>query len=81
MLAQFYAWKPFEKRIAHAGELPLELIRMKVKGCAVSLSENKGFTLPSNIGELGEDIKELDLWACSLQGSCVVPSIHEIVLR
>ena len=46
----------------HAGELPLELIRMKAKGCNVHLSDNKpGFTLPSNIGELGDDITELDL--------------------
>ena len=53
-----------------AGELPLELIRMKAKGCEVGLSGNKGFTLPSNIGELGDDITKLDLSKCSLQGSC-----------
>ena len=62
--------KRIEKRIAaRAGELPLELIRMKAKGCYVSLSDNEpGFTLPSNIGELGDDITELDLSNCSLQG-------------
>ena len=44
---------------------------MKAKGCDVSLYGNKpGFTLPSNIGELGDDITKLDLQQCSLQGSC-----------
>ena len=52
------------------GELPLGLIRMKAKGCKVLLSDNEpGFTLPSNIGELGDDITKLDLSGCSLQGS------------
>ena len=49
---------------------------MKAKGCSVDLSGNEpGFTLPSNIGELGDDIVELDLSACSLQGitCCVAP--------
>ena len=53
----------------HAGELPLELIRMKAKGCKVYLSANTGFTLPSNIGELGEDLAKLELRRCSLQGA------------
>ena len=54
-----------------AGELPLELIRMKAKGCTVTLSSNEpGFALPSNIGELGDDIAELNLINCSLQGLC-----------
>ena len=53
-----------------AGELPLELIRMKAKGCQVELSGNEpGFTLPSNIGELGDDITKLDLRGCSLRGA------------
>ena len=43
---------------------------MKAKGCAVELNYNKGFTLPSNIGELGDDITQLDLSQCSLQGLC-----------
>ena len=61
-----------------AGELPLELIRMEAKGCTVKLSGNKpGFTLPSNIGELGDDITELNLSHCSLHGVCVEPDIHE----
>ena len=53
-----------------AGELPLEIIRMKAKGCDVSLSyNNPGFTLPSNIGELGHDITTLNLFNCSLHGA------------
>ena len=53
-----------------AGELPLELIRMKVKGCKMSLDHNDpGFTLPSNIGELGGDVTTLDLSNCSLRGA------------
>ena len=53
------------------GELPLELIRMKARGCDVSLEENGGFTLPSSIGELDDDITKLDLSSCSLAGACV----------
>ena len=43
---------------------------MKAKGIipGIGLDENKGFTLPSNIGELGDDITELDLSYCSLTG-------------
>ena len=63
------------------GVLPLWIIRMKAKGCDVSLGGNEpGFTLPSNIGELGDDIVKLDLSGCSLQGqSCIraVPSRHK----
>ena len=51
-----------------AGELPLALIRMKAKGYDMRLDDNKGFTLPSNIGELGDGITKLDLSNCSLQG-------------
>ena len=61
-----------------AGELPLELIRMNAKGCKVGLSDNEpGFTLPSNIGELGDDITKLDLSKCSLRGAFVEPDIHK----
>ena len=43
---------------------------MKAKGCSVTLHNNEpGFTLPSNIGELGNDITTLDLSQCSLQGA------------
>ena len=36
------------------GELPLEIIRMKAEGVDISLNGNKGFTLPSTIGELSD---------------------------
>ena len=64
-------------RCDRAGELPLEIIRMKAKGCEVSLDyNNPGFTLPSNIGELGDDITELDLSVCSLQGASCSTSAY-----
>ena len=52
----------------YTGELPLEIIRMKANGVYVGLDANMGFTLPSNIGELGDDITKLDLSRCSLTG-------------
>ena len=58
----------FEKQIMRAGELPLEIMRMKAKGYEVILcGQDKWFTLPSNISELG-DITNLDLSRCSLRG-------------
>ena len=53
---------------------------MKAKGCSVDLSHNEpGFTLPSNIGELGDDIVKLDLSGSSLQGiTCrVAPTLRD----
>ena len=53
---------------------------MKAKGCSVDLSGNEpGFTLPSNIGELGDDIVNLSLSQCSLQGiTCrVAPTLRD----
>ena len=43
---------------------------MKAKGIipGLGLHGNKGFTLPLNIGELGDDITKLDLSHCSLTG-------------
>ena len=49
---------------------------MKAKGCDVKLSNNTGFTLPSNIGELGDDITELNLHDCSLQGALCSTSAY-----
>ena len=41
------------------------------KGCGFLLGRNEpGFTLPSNIDELGDDIAELNLSSCSLHGTC-----------
>ena len=58
-----------EKRIARAGPIPVELLRCKfVEGRAVDLKGNPGLTLPSNIGELGNDITELDLSDHNLRG-------------
>ena len=61
---------------ACTGELPLEIIRMKAKGVQVDLSRNAGFTLPSNIGELGGDITKLDLSNCSLIGPRSIRAEH-----
>ena len=53
---------------------------MKAKGVGVRLSGNApGFTLPTNIVELGDDIKTLDLSSCSLTGTIVCPIIHVFV--
>ena len=59
---------------ACTGELPLEIIRMKTKGVAVYLRLNTGFTLPSNIGELGDGITNLNLSDCSLTGPLSIRS-------
>jgi hypothetical protein len=58
--------------VVGAGELPLEVIRMKTKkGVTVSLGGNNkgGFTLPANIGELGDDVLDPDFSLCSLKGA------------
>ena len=49
---------------------------MQVEGCPVELSDNIGFPLPSNIGELGDDITTLDLSSCSLQGALCSTSAY-----
>ena len=64
---------------AHIGKLPLEIIRMKAKGVDVGLYKNAGFTLPSNIGELGDDTTKLDLSSCSPMSGAL--SIHTERLR
>jgi len=59
---------------ACAGELPLEVIRMKANGVKIQVHAiAPGFTLPTNIGELGDDITTLDLSNCSLTGTIVCP--------
>ena len=64
------------------GELPLEIIRMVATGIIPNrgLSGNKGFTLPANIGELGDDITELNLSYCSLKGARMTLLLHPIFL-
>ena len=49
------------------GELPLSVIKMKTQGVKVFLFNNTVFTLPNNIGDLG-DITKLDLSECLLTG-------------
>ena len=70
------------------GELPVEIIRLKAKGViphgdaygfGCGLAGNKGFTIPSNIGELGDDITELNLRKCSLTGSLSTRAEHFIL--
>ena len=65
---------------ARKGELPLAIIRMKAKGTAVDLSGNTGFTLPANIGELGDEITELNLYNCSLTGAVcsIIPAARRM---
>ncbi len=50
-----------------SGELPISIIKMKTNGVSISLKENIGFTLPFDMGELG-NIGKLDLSNCSLTG-------------
>ena len=64
---------------ARTGELPLGIIRMKAKGVDVRLNPNAGFTLPSNIGELGDDVTKLDLSDCSLTGPRSTRAEHFIL--
>ena len=53
---------------------------MKAKGVQVYLSDNQpGFTLPSNIGVLGDDITQLDLSHCSLTGQLSIRAEHFIL--
>ena len=50
---------------------------MKAKGVSVWIHSNTpGFTLPTNIGELGDGITTLDLCNCSLTGTIVCPVLH-----
>jgi hypothetical protein len=49
-----------------SGELPLDVIRLKVRDCDVTLSKNDGFSLPENVGELVDEVEEMDLSDCSL---------------
>ena len=57
----------FASSFVLVGELPLSIIKMKTEGVTVLLSGNTGFTLPLNMGELG-NIEKLDLPNCSLIG-------------
>ena len=49
--------------------MPLSVIHMKAQGVGVILSSNNGFTLPTNLDRICDDITELALANCSLAGS------------
>ena len=52
------------------GDLPLSIIRLIARGCEVALSgDEMAFSLPANLGELGGDVRQLDLRGSSLIGS------------
>jgi len=54
---------------------------MKAKGIIpeLGLRGNKGFTLPLNIGELGDDITTLEFSYCSLTGPLSIRAEHFIL--
>jgi hypothetical protein len=56
----FSGWPVPEVPSNFVGELPLAIIKMKTRGVYVKLSDNTGFTLPTNMNELGK-IQDLDL--------------------
>ena len=51
------------------GPIPVELLRWEfVERRTIALSDNAGLELPSNIGELGDSVTQMDLRGHSLQG-------------
>ena len=54
-----------------SGELPLQVVRFiafsRQEGRKINLKGNKGFTLPSTLGQLGMELRVLDLSNCSLK--------------
>ena len=53
------------------GPIPVELLRWKfVEGRKIELKNNAGLELPSNIGELGDSVTELNLSGHGLRGVC-----------
>ena len=51
------------------GEIPVALLRWKlVENRAVDLGRNAGLMLPSNIGELGDSVRKIDLSNHNLRG-------------
>ena len=58
-------------RDVHAGPIPVELLRWKfVEGRKIELKNNAGLELPSNIGELGDSVTEINLYDHGLRGVC-----------
>ena len=53
------------------GPIPVELLRWKfVEGRKIELKNNAGLELPSNIGELGDSVTNIDLSRHGLRGVC-----------
>ena len=53
------------------GPIPVELLRWKfVEGRKIELKGNAGLELPSNIGELGDSVTEINLYDHGLRGVC-----------
>ena len=53
------------------GPIPVELLRWKfVEGRTIELEGNAGLELPSNIGELGDSVTEIELYDLGLRGVC-----------
>ena len=53
------------------GPIPVELLRWKfVEGRTIELQGNAGLELPSNIGELGDSVTNIDLSRHGLRGVC-----------
>lgn len=82
MWPQRYVWPPSCVSVAHhstsslslvvvvcAGEIPVALLRLKfVEKRTVELTGNVGLALPSNIGDLGDTVTEIDLSSHKLKG-------------
>ena len=77
VMSHSYTTLQFTTYFCLAGELPLPVIKMVTKGAKVNLANcasfYTGFTLPSNVGDLGYT-EELDLANCFLTGlpACIL---------
>ena len=59
-----------ELRVTLSGDLPLPIMRLIARGCEVALSGDKmAFTLPSELGQIGSKVHQLDLRHCSIVGT------------
>ena len=61
------------------GPIPVELLSWKfVEGRKIDLQRNAGLELPSNIGELGDSVTEIDLREHGLRGVCyAAPALRD----
>ena len=61
-----------------AGEIPVALLRLKfIEKHTVELMGNAGLALPSNIGDLGDSVTEIDLSSHKLKGP--LPELSSLV--